>query len=138
MEEAVRGFGERSGYAMSLPLVHSAVTIGMFGNLRADLPNSTRTHFATWIASHPEFRPEFQRLLLGAFPALRASFVFGLRHNAFVFNEWQVEKVGRRTRLPADLSDETKEILTASRFVGRWFSKAGSAPTILSLLGFGA
>ena len=138
IEEAARGHRERSSDGMVLPLVYATVTIGLFGHLRAELPRTTRTHFATWITNHPEFRPEFQRLLKGGLPALRAGLLFGLGHGTVVLDAAKVSALGNRRRLPDALSGETSEILAASRFVGRWYGKTGSPSTTLSLLGFGS
>lgn len=136
LEAAVRGHSERSDGGMSLPLVHSAATIGLFRHLRADLPTTIRTHFATWVTNHPEFRPEFQRLLVGGFPALQAGFQFGLGHGTIALTGSLATAPGNRRRPSPGLSEETNEVLYTSRFVGRWFAKTASPPTILSLLGF--
>lgn len=136
IEESARGHRKSAGTGITLPLVYAASTIGLFGHLRADLPGTTRTHLATWMTRHPEFHPEFQRLLKGGMPALRAGLLFGLGHNALDLDGSTITARGRRRGLPDGLSVETREILAASGFVGRWLGKTGNPSTSLSLLGF--
>ena len=134
--EAARGHCEDSPDGIPLPLAFAASTIALFGHLRSDLPSSKRTHFAKWVTDHPEFRPEFQRLVRGLVPPLRAGLLFALTHGVVQLEGSTVSAVGRRRALPASTSPETSEILSTARFVGRWFATAGSCSTTLSLLGF--
>ena len=134
--EAARGHRERSQSGIPLPLVFAASTIALFSHLRSGLPSSTRAHFAKWVTDHPEFRPEFQRLMRGLVPPLRAGLVFALTHGVLRVEGSTVSALGRRRTLPTSTSQETSNILTTARFVGRWFAATGSAPTTLSLLGF--
>ena len=136
--ETARGHGERSPSGIPLPLVFAASTIALFSHLRKDLPSSKRTYFAKWVTDHPEFRPEFQRLMRGFTPPLRAGLIFALTHGVLRLQGLTVSALGQRQDLPASTSEETTEILDAARFVGRWFATAGTPSTTLSLLGFSA
>ena len=135
--EAARSYRERSSQGMPLPLAFSASTIALFSVLRSGLPSSTRTHLAKWITDNPEFRPEFQRLVSGLVPPLRAGLLFALVHGVVQLEGSTVLSLGRRRTLPDSMSQETNDILSTARFVGRWFATAGSSSTTLSLLGFG-
>ena len=135
--EAARGHREKSPDGIPLPLAFAASTVALFGHLRSGLPSSTGTHFAKWITDHPEFRPEFQRLVRGLVPPLRAGLLFALAHGVVQLEGSTVSALGRRRTLPASTSQETRAILSKARFVGRWFATAGSCSTTLSLLGFG-
>ncbi len=119
-----------------LPVGLAAATIAMYPVLRGWLPSNTRSHLAKWMTDHPEFRPEFQRLFQGSVAPLRAGLLFGLQSQALGMEGAAITPRGRRAQLPDDLSDETRAIVDAAGLAGRWFAKAGSTPTVLSLLGF--
>lgn len=135
--QAVRGYGERSSDGMPLLLTFAASTIALFDQLRSDLPSSTRTHLAAWITDHPEFRPEFQRLMRGLIPPLRAGLLFALAHGVVKLEGSSLSVLGRQRSLGTAISQESQDVLHKARFAGRWFSTAGSSSTTLSLLGFG-
>ncbi len=137
LSEAARGHVEESGEPGSLPILFSATIAALFSHLRADLPSSTRTHVSKWIVDHPEFRPEFQRLAKATAPAVKDGLRFAVSHNLLRSDAALLVPQGRRRSRPADFTDETSEILAKARFLGRWFAKAGSPATVLSLLGFG-
>lgn len=136
--ETARGHHERSQDGILLPLAFAASTIALFSHLRKDLPATTRTHFAKWVTDHPEFRPEFQRLMRGFIAPLRAGLIFALTHGTIRLQGLTVSAVGQQIVPPASTSQETTEILNKARFVGRWIATAGTSSTTLSLLGFSA
>lgn len=136
LSEAARGHVEETSEPGSLPILFSAVTTALFPHLRANLPRSTRTHVSKWIVDNPEFRPEFQRLASATAPAVRDGLKFAVAHNILRVDAAHLLPQGRRRPRPVGLSEETTEILARARFLGRWFAKAGSPATVLSLLGF--
>lgn len=136
LSEAARGHVEHAARPGPMPLLFSAATIAMFAHLRAGLPSTTRTHVSTWVVDHPDFRPEFQRLAASCALPIRHGLAFALEHSLLRAEASLLTPEGRRPSRPASLTSETKEVLAASRFLGRWFAKAGSPATVLSLLGF--
>ncbi len=136
IRESAREHAREAKAPEPLPLGLASATIAMYPVLRGWLPSSTRSHLAKWMADHPEFRPEFQRLFQGSVAPLRAGLLFGLQSQALEMDGAAIAARDRRAKLPNELSDETRAILDAAGLVGRWFAKAGSTPTVLSLLGF--
>lgn len=131
--EVVRGY--RSN--LELALVFSASTMAVYPHLRDSLPSSTRTRLAKWVTDHPEFRPEFTRLLPGLVPALRRGALFGSQRRLFIVDGSRLGQASRRRPRPSELTDETSAALDAASFLGRWFAGSGTPATVLSLLGFG-
>lgn len=136
--EAAAGFRSETDDDMPIPLAFVATTIAGLPHLRTALPRTVRTHHAVWLTGNPWIRPELSRLFPSLVVPLRAALVVGARNETVELHAWSIRAVARPSRTGLGLSDDTKSILSASRFLGRWYGRSGSPATVLSLLGFSA
>lgn len=106
-------------------------------SLSSELPKRTSTSFVSWVMSHEHLLINFDDRVKNmnnyTTESLLVCFSSGL---LAIGNNGDIE-VGESNlnKLKNNSRDEVDPILKRAEFLGTWFSKAGDAPTIYSLLG---
>ncbi len=107
--------------------------------IRESLPRMVTTSLPIWLGNNPlapSTIADRARLLV---PFTKDALRFGGIHGILQFEQsivkanpdWK-KKIIRTLR---DSSDEVRNCATRAEFLGKWFSRAGNAETVLSLLG---
>jgi hypothetical protein len=135
---AARGHGEEN--QGGLPVALSFIVVPLVYNVRARraLPPSVATSLPTWIAAHPVERAGVRNAASSFRTVTREGLVFALQARAVQLDDaaWVLREQGRLA-IAAGVAPDAVELARAARFVGRWFARAGSVATVLSLWGFG-
>lgn len=106
---------------------------------REALPRAVSTSLASWIDDHGEITLRFPDRARSLASFTREALLFGACRLIL-----QVSGGGALTRgsvAPSaktylgQATDEVRECFAKARFVGRWFAKAGNAPTVMALWG---
>jgi Family of unknown function (DUF6521) len=129
------GHFEETKAGQDIPLAYASVAVALSPELRRALPTSIRIGFISWIATEPGFSIRFATVLQAVMEPLRQGFLLALQSHILELNGAAVRPAGKLA-LPTGLSDDTLKLFESSRFASRWFARAGSASTVLSLLGF--
>jgi hypothetical protein len=121
---------------MPFSLAFIVMPVILHKQTRDSLPFNTRTSLAAWLEEKPIARIQFYERAMSLKPFVREAILFGL------VNYWLTVDSGR---LKSNLSDttfknslkhldgEARECVLRARLVGKWFSAAGSAETVMSL-----
>lgn len=108
-------------------------------NSREALPRNTRTSLAVWLDQNPLFHTAFAIRARAMTPFTQEALMFGGMRQVFLVSaeaviankEWK-----DRTNLAFRRSSpETQACLKKAAFLGSWFTEAGSASTVMALLG---
>ena len=106
---------------------------------RETLPRSSRTSLAVWLDENPLARGRVTSRARLLVPFTKEALTFGGVHGLIRFDggrlqadpAWQ-QVVSRTIRAS---SDEVKGCANRAAFIGKWFAQAGSAATVLALIG---
>jgi hypothetical protein len=122
-----------------MPIVLSFIVppLTLHKSTREALPNAITTSLTVWISEHADLLPGFADRTRDLLPFAREALLFGSIQDIF-----QVEgELLTPTRLRGfnnyaeETTEEVRECLRKARFIGRWFARSGSPPTILALFG---
>lgn len=134
--EAARGCSEESGRAGSAPVVFCSATMAIYSDLRSVLPTTTRTYLTRFLHDNPGFLPDFHRLMRGVAPPLWTGLTYAIANDTLRMEGLDIVAVPSRRRRPGAVTSETAQILSKSRWCGRWLTRSGTPATVLSVLGF--
>lgn len=137
---AARGHVSSGNTALSLEEAFLVLPMVLHGEIRQSLPRDTRTSLAVWLESEPLARRWIAAGARRLVPFTKEALLFGGVHGFLEFVGPQVRAVDARwtqheTRLTNLASDEVRECAKRAEFVGKWLAQAGSAPTVLAILG---
>jgi hypothetical protein len=106
---------------------------------RETLPRSNRTSLAVWLNENPLARGRVASRARLLIPFTKEALMFGGVHGLIRLdrNRVQAEATWKRVvnQALAESSDEVKSCAKRAAFIGKWFAQAGSAATVLALIG---
>ena len=107
--------------------------------VREALPRDTRTSLPIWLENEPLARGRIVTRARALVPFTREALLFGGIRNVLSIQATEVHADARwaraESRIINSASDEVRECAKRAEFIGKWFALAGSAPTVLALLG---
>ncbi|WP_427901723.1 three component ABC system middle component [Marinobacter bryozoorum] len=126
--------------ALPLELVFVGASFVLRGQTRSQLPLTTRTSLATWIADHPMDRSAIAKGVLILRQYIREAILLGAQYGLISFTGSGVvaanaSKKAISNYLRTTSSDEVRECARRAEFVGRWLYKGGAPSTVLAMLG---
>lgn len=136
---AVRGYASVGSGALSFEEAFLVLPFVLHRKTREALPRDIRTSLVVWLNDNPLARGRIASLarLLVTFTKEGMTFggVYGLiriDEGRFHAEEGRKQSVNQSLR---ESSDEVRVCAKRAEFVGKWFAQAGSAPTVLALMG---
>ena len=136
---STRGHASLDGDALAFEEAFLVLPIVLDRCTRDALPRDTRTSLATWLGGDALARGRIatRAQILAEFT--KEALLFGGVHGFLSIHEGRVAGAGAwskavRKSLRAS-SDEVRETARKAEFVGKWFASAGSAATVLALMG---
>lgn len=136
---AASGHKAKDGLLLAFDQTFLVLPFVLHRDTRESLPRTARTSLAVWLAEHPLARSRVASRARLLVPFTKESLLFGGVHGLFRFHDgFLLPELGWKssvTRTVADASDEVRECLKRAEFVGGWFAQAGSASSVLALLG---
>lgn len=128
---ASSGYRESTDRSIPWPLAFLIPPLVLHRPTRVLLPRDTRTHFATWISRNPLLVAGFPRRAQAMIGLTREGIRLGLRTRQLAVNGGALIS----TSLAEAPAGELRQLLQASRLVGRWLGKLDQPSTALALLG---
>lgn len=137
--QAVRGYASVGSGALSFEEAFLVLPFVLHRKTRKALPRGTRTSLAVWLDDNPLARGRIARLARLLVMSTKEGMTFGGVHGLIRIDEGRLyaeeEKKQIINRLLRKSSDEVRECAKKAEFVGKCFALAGSAPTVLALIG---
>lgn len=136
---AANSYRKASGLPMRLDLTFIVLPVVLDRVTRDALPATARTSLPVWLRNHPLLPSRVAQRSRTLVPFAKEALLFGGAHGLLEFGEEGI--VGSQTwkrRVAVALresSDEVRLCAKRAEFLGRWFSNAGSADTVMALLG---
>jgi len=114
--------------------------IALHGKTRRALPGSTVTSLYSWRERNPEVLVGFAERARSLRPIVQEALRFAIDRSALAFAEDGGVMLGNRAlsvarRFEETLTDDARDCVTATRLLGRWLAKAGTASTIMAAWG---
>lgn len=140
MHEFVKEFQKAKGQATPYALLFCALPIALHGKTRRALPGSTVTSLYSWRERHPEVLVGFAERARSLRPVVQEALRFAIDRSALAFAEDGGVMLGDRAlsvarKFDEILTDDARDCVAATRLLGRWFAKAGTASTIMAAWG---
>jgi len=138
--EFVKEFQKAKGQAVPYALLFCALPIALHGKTRRALPGSTLTSLYSWRERNPEALVGFAERARSLLPVAQEALRFAIDRSALAFAEDGGVMLGRHSlsiprRFEETLTDDARNCVAATRLLGRWFAKAGTASTIMAAWG---
>ncbi|MBZ6380032.1 hypothetical protein B5C34_00035 [Pacificimonas flava] len=139
---AATGYVEHRDHGLPFAFAFIVPPLVLHKDTRVVLPKMITSKLPDWAhknSAELAFLPDHARELRSA---VRSAILIGVHFDIIRFDERArmraSSKFNPKTARPElRKSDEVKEIMNKSRFVGRWLSVSGNQPTVLSILGIG-
>lgn len=136
---AASGYANDGDGALSFEESFLVLPFVLHRETREALPRSSRTSLAVWLDENPLARGRVvtrARLLV---PFTKEALIFGGVHGLIILDEGRLRASAtwQRTvnRTLTESSEEVKGCAKRATFIGKWFAQAGSASTVLALIG---
>lgn len=138
--EFVKAFSGKEKIGAPLTLVLVALSISLYSKSRIKLPKTTSASFYQWIQNNEDILIGLAQRARSLRPYVLEAIRFGVSTHALQFVGGQLLGLGEK---PANYTagkirgetSETKLIVEQTRLLGRWLSKSGEEPFILSAFG---
>ncbi len=136
---AARGYAGESGGALSFEESFLVLPFVLHRETREALPRTTRTSLAVWLEENPLARGRVANRARLLVPFTKEALIFAGIHGFIRLDIGQLRSGDRWTGAVTSAlgvsSDEVQICAKRADFVGRWFARAGSASTVLALIG---
>lgn len=136
---AAHGCADGSNRSLSFEESFLVLPIVLHRETRERLPRTTRTSLAVWLHESPLARSKVvsrARLLV---PFTKEALTFGGMHGLIQIKGGKLHLgLTRRkaiNKVLKEASEEVRDCAKRADFVGKWFAEAGSAATVLALMG---
>lgn len=132
------GHAEEGNEGLPYPLAFVALPIVLHRATRAALPRDTRTSLPAWLVAHPRALVGFAERAGALVPATKGALLFAAGNGLFAVTDEGIRAAPRprsMTSFERGATEEVRECLKKARLVGRWFARAGSAATVMTLWG---
>lgn len=122
---------------VEIPTVFCALPLALHRETRKSLPSRTTTSVYTWLQREPRVQVGYSRRAKDLAPAVREGIIYAQARNALTFDEAGNLSIGLQrasftNSFLQNVTSEMREIVIATRFLGRWFATAGSTTTLLA------
>lgn len=128
---------ENKRLPFSLPFM--IIPIILHKPTRKMLPKKITTSLAAWLEENQNAKILYYKRVTSLLPYVRESILFGVLHNWLEFENGGIITLSKKDsdikKFIDEATDEVKECVKRSYFVGRWFANAGSVETIMALWG---
>lgn len=128
---------ENKGLPFSLPFM--IIPIVLHKPTREALPRNITTSLTAWLEENQNAKILYSKRVTSLLPYVREAILFGASHNWLKFENGGVITTSKTAsdikKFIDRATDEVKECIRRSNFVGRWFANAGSVETIMALWG---
>jgi hypothetical protein len=136
---AARGYAGEGDNLLSFEESFLVLPFVLHRGTRETLPRSSRTSLAAWLDEYPLARGRVASRARLLVPFTKEALAFGGAHGLIRLDEgrlrgdpaWQ-RAVNRTLKVT---SDEVNGCANRAVFIGKWFAQAGSAATVLALIG---
>jgi hypothetical protein len=136
LNETASDHQNECGDGLPFLLAFLAIPVVLHAPTRERLPRDVRTSIPAWLSQVPEARVQIPPLACQLVPGVKEAIRFGSRHGALKFREHGSLVAADLGRSPRGMSTEdVSACRSRSRFIGRWFARAGDPTTILALWG---
>jgi hypothetical protein len=136
---AARGYASNGDGALSFEETFLVLPFVLHRDTREAIPHSGRTSLAVWLDDNPLVRGRVTSRARLLVPFTKEALTFGGVHGLIRLEGGRLLGEGTRrraiNRTLAESSDEVKGCARRATFIGKWFSKTGSAATVLALIG---
>lgn len=136
---AANGYARDSDNALSFEESFLVLPFVLHRPTRETLPRSIRTSLAVWLDENPLARGRVASRACVLVPFTKEALMFGAVHGLIRLDKgsvWAVAAWKRSVnRTLTEASDEVKGCAKRATFIGNWFARAGSAATVLALIG---
>lgn len=136
---ATQGYaGTREGL-LSFEEAFLVLPIALHKETREALPRDTRTSLAVWLEDNPLTRGRIASRARLLVPFTKEGITFGGLHGFIRLEDGRLrgDAAWKRpvSRTLRSSSDEVRMCSKRAEFAGKWFALAGSAPTVLAVMG---
>lgn len=136
---AANGYASDGDSALSFEESFLVLPFVLHRETRETLPRSSRTSLAVWLAEYPIARGRVASRACLLVQFTKEALIFGGVHGLIRFDGGKLLAVATRKRIVnhtlTESSDEVKSCAKRAAFIGKWFAQAGSAATVLALIG---
>lgn len=136
---AAHGYAGAGSGALSFEESFLVLPFVLHRETREALPRDVRTSLAVWLGDNPLARRRIASRARFLVPFTKEGMIFGGVHGVLRIESGRLraEEAWKRAmrRWISTSSDEVRECAKRAEFVGKWFAQAGSAPTVLALMG---
>lgn len=136
---AARGHIAVGQEALPLELVFLTLPLVLHRETRESLPHAVTTSLAVWIDEYPLLRTRVAERARMLAPFTREALIFGGIHRVLDFANGALMPTGVRKKSILDTfkasTSEVRDCAKRAEFTGRWFGRAGSPSTVMTLLG---
>jgi hypothetical protein len=136
---AARGYSGDGDRALSFEETFLVLPFVLHRETREKLPRSTRTSLAVWLDENPLARGRVAIRARALVPFTKEALIFAGTHGFIRIeggrlhaNDLWKTAVNRAVK---ESSEEVRVCAKRADFIGNWFAKAGSASTVLALMG---
>lgn len=133
-----RGYASVREIGLPYALAFVAVPITLHKATREDLPLSTRTSMASWLAENPRALVGFAERARAIVPLVKEGIIFGSSGQMLTLDNLRLTAADRprsMARFEREATDEVKACVKKAEFVGKWFAGSGDYATIMALWG---
>lgn len=136
---AARGHAAEGNIALSFEESFLVLPFVLHRETRETLPRSSRTSLAVWLEENPLARGRVASRARLLVPFTKEALMFGGVHGLIRLDggRLRAEATWKRavSQTLTESSDEVKGCAKRAVFIGKWFAHAGSAATVLALIG---
>lgn len=133
-----RGYASVRGPGLPFALAFVGVPIALHKATREELPRSTRTSMASWLAENPRALVGFAERALALVPVVKEGVLFGSSGQMLTLDGAHLVAADRprsMARFEREATDEVKACIKKAELVGKWFAGSGDYATIMALWG---
>lgn len=133
-----RGYASAQDGGLPYALAFVGAPIALHKATREELPRSTRTSMASWLAENPRALVGFADRARALVPLVKEGILFGSSGQMLTLDDARLEAADRprsMARFEREATDEVKACVKKAEFVGKWFAGSGDYTTIMALWG---
>jgi len=133
-----RGYASVQEGGLPYALAFVAVPIALHKATREELPRSTRTSMASWLAENPRALVGFAERARAVVPLVKEGILFGSGGLMLILDDARLTAADRprsMARFEREATDEVKACVKKTEFVGKWFAGSGDYATLMALWG---
>lgn len=135
LDAAVRGYEEKSGRPMPLPLAFLVLPLVLHGETARSMPKSSAAKFSNWVLDNPRPLAAFPRRTREMTPFSREALLLGIRSGTLTFDGAEIGSVKNLKPAATKTNPTLGEMVSLARRLGTMLALAGPPSTVYALLG---